>query len=227
VVTRRRRSSPPAAAPRWRPAGTSMRSVTSPVTASVLHGLAVGADSVSRVPPQLADPGTRRPEDRDVILAPYKGCSETISLPAARTIPTISAAGREPDAPSPANVSAVARPMLPPVPVPIQTFPASRPGISVSFLSRGRELLSLSGAYLTGRLGNLVEVPGTGLTGTAEPPLPDDRTTAWMISMVCRASENDARWVAAGQLAWRSGRGRPGPGGPVGDLVQCRRHRAG
>jgi len=41
-------------------------------------------------------------------------------------------------------------------------FPASRPGISVSFLSRGRELLSLSDAYLTGRLGNLVEVPGTG-----------------------------------------------------------------
>ena len=36
--------------------------------------------------------------------------------------------GRRPDAPSRANVSAVARPMLPPVPVPIQTFPASRPG---------------------------------------------------------------------------------------------------
>ena len=30
--------------------------------------------------------------------------------------------------------------------VPIQTFPASRPSISVSFLSRGRELLSLSDA---------------------------------------------------------------------------------
>ncbi len=134
-----------------------MRCVTSPVTASVLRGLAVGADSVSRVPPQLADPGTRRPEDTDVVLAPYKGCSETISPSAARTISTISAAGREPDAPSRANVSAVARPMLPPVPVPIQTFPASRPGISVSFLSRGRELLSLSDAYLTDRLGNLVK----------------------------------------------------------------------
>jgi hypothetical protein len=30
------------------------------------------------------------------------------------------------------------------------------------------------------------------LTGTAEPPLLDDRTTAWMISMVCRAPETDA-----------------------------------
>lgn len=65
-------------------------------------------------------------------------------------ISTISAAGREPDAPSRANVSAVARLVLPPVPVPIQTFPARRPGISVSFLSRGREILSLSVTDMVG-----------------------------------------------------------------------------
>ena len=42
------------------------------------------------------------------------------------------------------------------------------------------------------------------LTGTAEPPLPDDRTTAWMIFMVCRASETDAlgRSGSAGLAIW-------------------------
>ena len=42
------------------------------------------------------------------------------------------------------------------------------------------------------------------LTGTAKPPLRDDRTTAWMISMLCRASETDAlgRSGSAGLAIW-------------------------
>jgi len=73
--------------------------------------------------------------------------------PAARTISTVAAAGSTvtsrptTDAPSRANVRAVARPMLPPVPVMTQTFPASRPTISVTCLSR--------------RLGAVLGGPGT------------------------------------------------------------------
>jgi hypothetical protein len=42
------------------------------------------------------------------------------------------------------------------------------------------------------------------LTGTAESPLLDDRTTAWMLSMVWRASETDAlgRGGSAGVAIW-------------------------
>jgi hypothetical protein len=80
-------------------------------------------------------------------------------------------------------------------------FGTSRASVSGQSCGQAVQVLSLSGAMRF-----------LQLTGTVEPPLPDDRTTAWMISMVCRASENDGRWVAAGQLAWRSGRGGPGPG---------------
>ena len=64
-------------------------------------------------------------------------CCDTIWPPAACTISTVAAAGpaimSQPttDAPSPANAKAAARPMLPPVPVITQTFPAS-PAISVT-----------------------------------------------------------------------------------------------
>jgi hypothetical protein len=60
---------------------------------------------------------------------------------AARTISTVAAAGStvtsQPttDAPSRANVRAVARPMLPPVPMMTQTFPASRPAISAIIIA--------------------------------------------------------------------------------------------
>ena len=56
------------------------------------------------------------------------------------------------------------------------------------------------------------------LTGTAELPLPDDRTTAWMISMVCRASETDA--FGSPRVSWLGDLVEEGPGlaHPVGDL---------
>src|SRR4051812_11350384 len=63
----------------------------------------------------------------------WHGCVETISPPAPRTISTVASAGStvtsQPttDAPSRANVSAVSRPMLPPVPVTTHTLPSSLP----------------------------------------------------------------------------------------------------
>src|SRR5579863_5516758 len=62
-------------------------------------------------------------------------------------------------APSRANARAVARPMLPPVPVTTQTFPASRPGISLFSVLGGGSFLGLGHAHQVGVIGHLVEVP--------------------------------------------------------------------
>src|SRR5258705_12842528 len=64
------------------------------------------------------------------------------------------------EAPSPANIRAVARPMPPPEPVMTQTFPTTRPGISVHAPGCGGRLLGVRNPHLDRALRELVEVPG-------------------------------------------------------------------
>jgi hypothetical protein len=52
--------------------------------ARLLHGLAVGADSISRVPPDPAYPANRRPDATDAPLAPRSGLAVS-RCPAPRT----------------------------------------------------------------------------------------------------------------------------------------------
>src|SRR4051795_2233899 len=99
------------------------------------------------------------------------GCSDTILPPAARTISTGPSAGSttpsQPTtfAPSAANARAVARPMLPPVPVTMQTFPASRPANSAASVRRGGAQLGVGDADLVGVLADLTEVPVDDVEG--------------------------------------------------------------
>jgi hypothetical protein len=78
-------------------------------------------------------------------------------------------------------------------PGPKLAFSTSRASASGRSCGQAVQVLSLSGAMRF-----------LQLTGTAEPPLLDDRTTVWMISMVCRASETDAlgRSGSAGLAIW-------------------------
>jgi hypothetical protein len=78
-------------------------------------------------------------------------------------------------------------------PGPKLAFSTSRASASGQSSGQAVQVLSLSGA-----------MKFLQLTGTAEPPLLDDRTTAWMISMACRTSETDAlgRSGSAGLAIW-------------------------
>src|ERR1039458_6998514 len=99
------------------------------------------------------------------------GCSDTLWPPTACTFSMVPSAAStvtsQPttEAPSRANIRAGARPFLPPVPVMTQTFPASRPDISVHALSCCSELLRLRDAHLIGELRNLAEVPMDHIEG--------------------------------------------------------------